>query len=191
MIHATTQGLSCSRQLTSSGCPMSHTSASWAWPLELKGPHLTVILLFTCVHGLQASRSQEKEGQAPALRRRQASKPSLLITGKTTYWGFPDPEGREPQKPGLLFDHSSNLPEPGRRHCGQRTPPTENSETHTVDWTRPQTGVAIGKANAMFSERPARLFHLLWWACARGHDRGTAGTSPRALKDGAPKPVPL
>lgn len=51
----------------------------------------------------------------------------------------------------------------------------ENSKAHTVDWTRPHTGVAVGKANAIFSERPAQLFHLLWWVCARGHDKGTAG----------------
>lgn len=114
-----------------------------------------------------------------------------MITGKTTYYGSSDPEGREPQKPGLLFDRSSNLPEPGRRQCGQRTPPTENSEAHTVDWTRPQTGAAIGKANAMFSERPAQLFHWLRWACARGHNKGTAETSLRALKEGTATPVPL
>lgn len=61
----------------------------------------------------------------------------------------------------------------------------------TVDWTRPQTGVAIGKANAMFSEGPAQHFQLLWWACARGHDKDTAGTSLWVLKEGAAIPMPL
>ena len=131
---------------------MSHTFALWAWPLDLKGPHLTVIPLFTCVHGLQASNSQEREDQALAPRRRQGQQAQLGDHWKNYILGLFRPKGREPQKPGLLFDRSSNLPEPGRRQCGQRTPPTENSEAHTVDWTRPQTGAAIGKANAMFSE---------------------------------------
>lgn len=61
----------------------------------------------------------------------------------------------------------------------------------TVDWTRPQTGVAIGKANAMFSEGPAQCFQLLWWACARGHDKDTVGTCLWVLKEGAAIPVPL
>ena len=71
------QRLSCHRQLISSACPMSHTFALWAWPLDLKGPHLTVIPLFTCVHGLQASNSQEREGQPLAPGRRPGQQAQL------------------------------------------------------------------------------------------------------------------
>lgn len=58
---------------------MSHTSASWAQPLELEGPHPTVILLFTCVHGLQASKSQKMEGRAPALEEKMANRTILFV----------------------------------------------------------------------------------------------------------------
>ena len=61
---------------------MSHTFASRAWPLEPKGPHLTVILLFTCVHALQASNSQEGKARLWLQGEDRASRPSWLITGK-------------------------------------------------------------------------------------------------------------
>lgn len=79
----------------------------------------------------------------------------MLIAGKSTQWGSSDPEGREPQKPGLLFDHSSNLPELGEGTVARGLHPQRTLETHTADWTHRQTEVAAGKANAVFFERLA------------------------------------
>lgn len=39
------------------------------WPLELKGCHPTVTFLFTCIHGLQASNNQERQGWSSALEK--------------------------------------------------------------------------------------------------------------------------
>lgn len=79
----------------------------------------------------------------------------MPIVGKTTQWDSSDPEGRESQKPGLLFDHFSDLPELGEGTVARGLHPQRPLETHTVDWTHRQTQVAIGKANAVFFERPA------------------------------------
>lgn len=45
---------------------MSHTFASWTWPLGLKGHHAIVILEFTSM-ALLTSNKQDREGQTPAL----------------------------------------------------------------------------------------------------------------------------
>lgn len=60
----------------------------------------------------------------------EASRNSLLMAGKTTQWGFSDPEGREPQKPGLLFDHSSNLLELEEGTVARGLHPHKTLETH-------------------------------------------------------------
>lgn len=73
---------------------MSHTFALWAWPLDLKGPHLTVIPLFTCVHGLQASNSQEREGQPLAPGRRQGQQAQLGDYWKNYILGLFRPRGK-------------------------------------------------------------------------------------------------
>lgn len=45
---------------------MSHTFASWTWPLGLKGHHAIVILEFTSMAFLMSNK-QDREGQIPAL----------------------------------------------------------------------------------------------------------------------------
>lgn len=69
-------------------------------------------------------------------------------------------------------------------------PLTGNSETYAVGWTRPQTGVAVDKANAMFSERPVQLSSCCG-GLMPGAIMGTAGTSLRVLKERATIPTPL
>lgn len=59
--------------------------------------------------------------------------------------------GRERWKPEPLFDHSSDVPGLRRGHCGQG--PTHGILRLTVDWSHPQTGVALGTANALSSGR--------------------------------------
>lgn len=120
----------------------------------------------------------------------RASRSSLLIAGKTTQWGSSDPEGREPQKPGLLFDRSSNLPELGESTVARGLHPQRALETHTVDWTHRQIQVAIGKANAVFFERPAQLFHLSWWGYCQGPQQGHSWDFSESPKRRDCTPIP-
>lgn len=61
---------------------MSHTFASRAWPLEPKGPHLTVILLFTCVTAFKPPTARRGKARLWLQGEDRASRPSWLITGK-------------------------------------------------------------------------------------------------------------
>lgn len=144
------------------------------WPLELKGCHPTVTLLFTCIRGLQASNNQERQGWSSALEKTGPIGLACKLLEKP-HTGSADPQGRESQEPGLLFDHSSNLPEPGRRQGMARGPHPQRILILPVDWPHPQTGAAIRKADAVFSERPAQYVHLPWWACARSHNKTHLG----------------
>lgn len=100
VIHVVTRGLSCSRQLISSGCPMSHTFASYVWPLEPKEPRPTVILLFTCVHGLQASNSEKMEDQTPVLEEK-ANRTILFLLGKPHTKTFQTQRVENPRSQGF------------------------------------------------------------------------------------------
>lgn len=64
----------------------------------------------------------------------------------------------EAKTPVRLFFKSARA---GEKALCPEGPLTGNSETYIVGWTHPQTGVAVDKANVMFSERPVQLFQLL------------------------------
>lgn len=168
---------------------MSHTFLSWTCPSELKGPNPIIILLFTCAHG---PNNQSMESQTPDLDEKTGpTGPMCRLLEKPHTEALLTQKVENPQKQDFCLT-ILQIYQSRREGTVARGPhPQRILRLTTVDWTRPQTGVAVGKANAMFSEGPARLFQLLWWACARGHGKGTAGTSPRVLKEGTATPVPV